>query len=83
MSPAAVCYANESFVTTEDNLALAVKDAKVRAFAVYGNGRKTLVDMIPLADFAAWDASDEKALVGAKNMADADDDELAEADFAE
>ena len=83
MSPAVVCYAKESFVTTEDNLALAVKDVKARALAVYGNGRKTLVDVIPLADFAAWNASGEKALVGAKNMADADDDELVEADFAD
>ena len=73
----------EAPVKTEDSLALAIEAAKARAAVVYAKGRMTLVDTISLADFAAWDATDEIALVGAKTVEEAEDDELYEHDFVE
>lgn len=50
-------------VETDDLLHKAIAAASERAAKVYSNGRKTLVDQIPIEEWLAWDASEDLAIV--------------------
>lgn len=57
-------------VEATDELTIALGHAQERVRKVYAAGRKTLLDEISDEEWAAWDESDELALVADKNGLD-------------
>jgi hypothetical protein len=58
---------------TEDELTKAMESAQAHIQGVYVSGRKTLVDEISTADWKAWDATNETALVADSGDIDVED----------
>ncbi|HEY8161340.1 MAG TPA: hypothetical protein VIF34_03610 [Methylocystis sp.] len=62
-----------SSVHADDELQNAIAAATERAAEVYSNGRKTLVDQIPIKEWLEWDATDDLAIVADSDGLEDDD----------
>lgn len=65
MSQPAVTVGHDGLDVSDPAIAAALAIGEAHARAHYATGAPTLIDAIAPDDFAAWDGTDEVALVGA------------------